>query len=533
MCWHSLALLSLVVIASASSASEQSRPAPSPVHTDEVTELRTPIAIISAGEFWDGGTVWVKLRDAKGVVVQFSVAQSSFDSEIPPDTLFLNASHPMERDARLPLTAKEAKLIVDRLQSAVEKSATKEALRIASGDPIAFQTSEHFELPEDQQRTDQEWNVIFAANALQRLKKATSLPIRSQDGSESPKWFSKYDDGRRNYLAEQEAQRAAHQRFMACFPEESHQYFVLDHSPGTDSSEELRGQSERLTNSVGGPTELVLMTCKALGTGSEWQLSRPREIVAASAVANVSKKELLTGLQQIGDDELQRRGAARLLLTGHGVNSQVDEIVEHAIRCATVVLKQKNREVNQDVLNYLYAQKNEASLEILRQIADGNVGGDSAESPAGLDECVLSIRAGAYLGLAIRGDDSRKTEIESKVKNAGKCDRMALQVALALLGDMQQLQREHFQIRSHEIAMAAVLSVVRDKGRHGLNFLVEDSLSHDYAAVSDAAVKAIERITGQNWSNATKAQPRFVAPHIREWWTEHGEEFVKSARSES
>ena len=34
------------------------------IHSDEITNLKAPFTLAEAGEFWDGGTVWVQLSDA-------------------------------------------------------------------------------------------------------------------------------------------------------------------------------------------------------------------------------------------------------------------------------------------------------------------------------------------------------------------------------------------------------------------------------------------------------------------------------------
>jgi len=90
------------------------------VHLEELTEFRPPITLISAGEFWDGGTIWVHMRDSKGIEVHLCVSQNTFENEVPPNTLFLNAEHVSQGLARLPFSATESALVVKGLTAAVE-----------------------------------------------------------------------------------------------------------------------------------------------------------------------------------------------------------------------------------------------------------------------------------------------------------------------------------------------------------------------------------------------------------------------------
>jgi hypothetical protein len=156
----------------------------------EIKEFDAPCEIVSAMEYWDGGTTYVVLRDARKRHIVLCVSQHASESTVPGDTLFLNAPHSDEPTARLPFSESEARLVVESLKAALDASLTKEEVEALNelGDPAEERMREIASVPENERWSTTEWSQAYAFDALRRLQSRSSYDVASADGAIRPSW---------------------------------------------------------------------------------------------------------------------------------------------------------------------------------------------------------------------------------------------------------------------------------------------------------------------------------------------------------
>ena len=233
-------------------------------------------------------------------------------------------------------------------------------------------------------------------------------------------------------------------------------------------------------------------------------------------------KDFEGALALIKDDQQALMGAAELYFA-HGYSRQMSEDANErwGIRLAEIVLADGAAYDKSCVLDIMARGNGPKSLEFLRKVAAGQIGEELIQDAGDSSKCVLGLRTQAYLALAMRGDETVKKDIQSRYMNSQGCDRLAYEVALALLGEPTYLKREHFQVKSYEIGFAALKTVEKYDGKYGMEYLVEDALDHDWAAIQNAAVLVAEKVAKKKWTD-DKSQPRNYSDEVKKWWNKEG-----------
>ncbi|MDC0936253.1 hypothetical protein OAS39_08185 [Pirellulales bacterium] len=378
---------------------------------EQVATFQPPIAIVDAVEFQVGGTTYVQLKDSQGKLLRFCVSENGFAETIPGNTLFLDASHPDDLDARLPVSEEEVAVVIGSLRKAL-----------------------HSAIPE--------------------------------------------------------------------------------------------------ANRVGDPKILAVATCRALGIlRDSWNSSTTRDQIAIQAMLTVSADDFANALPELADDQSGLLGAGRFFFyfdCGSKFNASAWE--EWALPITRALLDHGVDDNKSMVVLWLSFSRHAKAGDIVRRIARGEFGVEPDPKEQWGDE--PGIKATAYLGLATRGDNSVREDIEQALSGEStKPDRAAMELALATLGSPEYLRKEHFELDSHIIGMGALRAIERFDGHHGMDMSMAAGLEHNYAAISNEAIVAAQRITGQKWiPEGSRFQPRKYADDAQAWWVENGQAF-KAERS--
>jgi hypothetical protein len=153
---------------------------PAPTTTPEWTEFAEPITVVEANGYADGGTTYVCLRDARGKHLWALVSTKFEDEPAPPHTLFLDAKHYMDASARLPMSTKEAELVIASLEKGVAAALSPEQREVLE---------KNGEIPDD---VPDKWTKVFAFDVLQRVRKHATHPTLDASGSNPPPWYKYY-----------------------------------------------------------------------------------------------------------------------------------------------------------------------------------------------------------------------------------------------------------------------------------------------------------------------------------------------------
>jgi hypothetical protein len=153
---------------------------PAPTTTPEWTEFAEPIMLVEANGYMDGGTTYVCLRDARGRHLWAIVSTKFDDGPVPPHTLFLDAKHYMDASARLPMSTKEAELVVTSLEKSVAATLSPEQREVLE---------KNGEIQDDD---PDKLTKVFAFDALQRVRKHAAHPTLDASGSNPPPWYKYY-----------------------------------------------------------------------------------------------------------------------------------------------------------------------------------------------------------------------------------------------------------------------------------------------------------------------------------------------------
>jgi hypothetical protein len=239
-------------------------------------------------------------------------------------------------------------------------------------------------------------------------------------------------------------------------------------------------------------------------------------------VKDIRGEMFLAALKELKDDRSALLGAARLFFWEQlGERIAGEPRHEWTVRLAEIALKDGADENKHLVLRHHGACGDEGTALLLGEIKRGKKG--TAIQKADSEE--PGLRASAAVGLALRKVKDMKSEVEKLMGQAKDApDQAALQVALALFGDADQLRAEHFKLHSYTIGLGAIRAIERFRGAHGLDLLVEKGMDHPWGAVREEAELAVQRITGQEWPERNREDA------IKAWWKEHGAAFVQQQR---
>ncbi len=511
------------------------------------TQLATPIKIVDAAEYSDGGTIYVRLLDADERGILLCVSQHAFESPIPHNTLFLDANHPNSEEARLPTSNEEAEAVRNALSSAVKAAHSPEQLAKLQkwGDPLEHYWHEKYSTPEAEHRPNEAWKAIFAFDALRRLEKQPKFAVRSADASTSPDWYEAFDTERRERLAEQQREAEIDARFKSFYPEDARKLFDMQNveqdvevkpsDSDTDSDEDPnKQQGQRLADAVNDPVQLAAVTCKALGSiDDSWTSTIGRDRLAIQAMLTVQPKDFLAALPELEENQQALLGAGRIFFyLRYGEAFSPSDWEEWGPRITQTVLTEGTDHNKPMVLRILSMTPHEAVVPLLREIARGEIGKEPKVEEQWDQEPGLKVSA--YLALAHKGDESIQEEVQALLNDEKlEQNKAALEVCLALLGDPDQIKPEHFEYRSYSIGFGALKAIERFEGKHGMDVLMTSALEHPWAAVANEAMLIAQRITGQEWlPKGSNHQPRNFSDEAKAWWHANGKDFVDSATQE-
>jgi hypothetical protein len=513
-------------------------------------DFATPVQLVNAAAFTDGGTIGVQLKDANGKVMAFCVSEGAFAETIPAGTLFLEGVHPSAPSARLPVSEEEARAVIAALEDALRHSLPdrskqlldKQEVSLAQLYEDAYQPGKL--LPHDKE----DWLLTVAFDSWIRIANRTRFDTYAPEKSSQPKWYVAYDKAKREELAEAENQKRADQRFEACYPEAARAWLtlsqrtgdvqVLPGGQGYGSPDPLIAeQGRKLAAAVGNPVNLAVISCRALGgLQQSWSYSTSRDLIAIEAARTLSPAEFTAALHRIRDDDQAMLGAALLFFYLRlGEQMSDSEWQEWASPITKAVLQHGPDDNKPLAIQSLARVDRPGAVDLLRVVASGTLGVESqpvAERKWGEEP---SLKELAYLALAQKGDQLVRENIVQALADAkGRHNIAALRVSLALLGEPEYLSNDIFAPRSHTIGLAAVRAIEQFEGAHGMDVLMTAGLDHDYAAVKNEAMLAAQRLTGQEWVPPTsRVQPRSYADQARDWWKIHREEFLRKHQGDT
>ena len=503
-------------------------------------KLTSPITLVDAGEFADGGTTFVHLKDADQRELLLCISESAFAEVIPANTLFLDAIHPQMPAARLPLNEEEAVSIVSTLETTLETEFPPSVRGDFEewGDPLEHRWHEQHTKPQSEQRSVDEWKKIFAWDVLRRLKAKPNFATFNASNSPAPDWYEAFDSKRRKQLAEEQRLATEDAKFKQFYPEDARELLMLANAPdlvqvlpdeSADASEDARivQQGKRLAETVGNRVSLTEISCKALGILNEgWTVSTLRDRIAIQAMLTVSPDDFVAALPQVAHDTRALLGAARFFFY-HGYTNKIPASAweKWAPVLTRAALDEGVDENKAIVIRILAGSENAGATELLQQIARGEIGKEIDLSAQWDDEPGLKWMA--YLALALRGDETVRDEItEALITAEEKQNIAALEVALALLGDPAYLKKENMELDSLSISVAVLRAIERFEGKYGMDLLMTSGLNHKYAAVANEALLTAQRISGEEWiPEGSRFQPIKYADEARAWWKANRDKF--------
>ncbi len=383
-------------------------------------------------EINDGGTTYVHLQDAKGKDLLVCVSDS-LDSTIPSGTVFLGGRYPTDAAARLPRSQPEARAAVATLEAAIRDtfpSELKEKLKQPEAS-FAQVYLDAYSLNHSNPESKEDWWRVFAFQAWLLVSEQSKFDIYNPEKSLEPDWYADFEQQREEHLERIQRQRAADERFAACYPEEARPLLTIE-----SGESDFDQHGRRLAAAVGDPVRLAEISSRAFGTlQNSWSYVTARDRIAIQAARRVSAEEFIEALHQLQDDDTALLGAARMFYDLHYWQALSREEWEQWAPPITEALMQHGDSDNIRVAVRMLGRTEFAGATLLlRRIARGEFGDEEEVRREWDDE--PGINEAAYLALATKGDQGVRAEIEAALSKATvKQNVDALQEALDLLGD--------------------------------------------------------------------------------------------------
>jgi hypothetical protein len=361
-------------------------------------------------------------------------------------------------------------------------------------------------------------------------------------------------DAIKHELTAEKAESEQRAAIAECYPERVRQFFDPPDDENDEDDEDAQGPGEtsqpcgepaKLAKTVGDPVELAIITCRAMGafrTDCCWEGTRDFYLVY-NACRGVSSKDFVKALERIRGDRQGELGAGRLLFQEHERERYREKVpqpqeLDWMLFLAPVLL---NHGESDDVLYEFFEGEYATDPKVVatvRKIARGELGRDRE-----LVDYAVGLRARIYLELAKQKTTDIRPEVEELLnKTTRRQDVAALEVALALLGDAKRLKPEHLNCYA-PVDSGAFRAIERCNGREGLNILVEAGLGNPDDSVQERSLLLLQKIAGQRWYDEKK--DREYDRHLgknerldqsiakaRQWWREHGADFVARRRAE-
>jgi len=505
-------------------------------------QFTTPINIVETAAYGDGGTLYVRLVDAKDNEIVLCVSQNGFEGKVPHDTLFLDASHTYRQDARLPASKEEAAAVLNALTAAVKAAYPELQLATLENGGDALEQFWHAEFSKEgtKHRSIEAWNAMIALGALRRLKNRSSVAIKGLEAT-TPDWYEAYDVERRKKQAQQQREAELDLQFRGFYPETARSLFDMpdsdfaveahsienDNQLGDDAEQK---QGKLVAKVVADPVQLAVISCKAFGTiDDSWTYTIGRDRIATQAMLTVSPDDFAEALPKVIDDQRALLGAGRIFFyLRYGEKFSSSDWQEWGPKITEAVLTQGTDHNKPMVLRMLARTEHKGVVPLLRGIARGEIGKEPTDEEQWDQE--PGLKESAYLALANRGDESIREEVQVLLKDEKlEQNQAALQVCLALLGDPSQIKPKHFKYRSYSIGFGALKAIERFEGKHGMDVLMASALDHPWAAVANEAMLIAQRITGQEWlPEGSNHQPRNFSNDAKAWWKKNGQSFLES-----
>lgn len=473
--------------------------------TEEVKEFIPPIAIVEAAAFGDGGTLYVRLSDSQGRQLALCVSRI-LDDVIPRDTLFLNAAHAYEKTARLPMTSAEVALAIASLENAVNAKLPIPEKPAKAGD----------------------WNAQIAQGALKRLEARPAHDVLDAAASNPPSWYAEYDTARNERFARGERERQIEEAFVNSFPTHARHCFDLPPEDDEEYEETEKRQGEALANAVADPTELALCACRAFGIRTDpWNSFGSNDRIVEHALPKITGRDFVAALQACDNDPTALLGAARMYFWFEFDRQLNDEErLIWGVRLAEAVFASQLKDKTQ-VIGPITPLNSPKVDELLWRVAKTNHG-DENKQPIADARREPSLSAVIMLTLAVRKHPDAQREIKERLQSAQGQDKIALEVALALLGDPQYVKSDNFDTESHLVAFAAIKAIEQFEGSAGMDVLFGSGLTYPSAVVRNESLLAAQRLTGQEWHRKeSRRQPGASGEEAQAWWKDHREEFLK------
>ncbi len=343
-------------------------------------------------------------------------------------------------------------------------------------------------------------------------------------------WSSGFQAAREGRLARNRRQEAEDKRFASFFPAQFRGALV-DVFPGYNA---LIGQ--QIATGMADKKALAKAVCQALGVTSEsWTSTMPKERRVLAAVATVSDEDFLAALEELKDDPTGLRGAARLYFSERYERKVPQSLrAQWTVRLAEATLEHGWDEDKTSLFRYLEDADQPEVKDLLHKVVRGEVGRERDLEADYFQE--PGIRTGAAMVLALQGDRTVKDDVLTLLADASwPQDIAALEVSLALLGDPAYLKKEHFELSSISIGLAALQAIEQFGGAYGVELLLQAPDIHPHGSwslVGGGALEAFERITGWRGSQHQRHRDRdaYIAA-ARRWWQENGDRIVKEQRA--
>lgn len=473
--------------------------------TEEVKEFIPPIAIVEAAAFGDGGTLYVRLSDSRGRQLALCVSRI-LDDVIPRDTLFLNAAHAYEKTARLPMTSAEAALAIASLENAVNAKLPAPKTPIKAGD----------------------WNAEIAQGALKRLEARSAYDVLDAATTNPPAWYAEYDTARQERLAQAERERQIEEAFVNSFPPHARHCFDLPADENEEFEETEKRQGEALADAVTDRVELTSCICRAFGVRNDsWNMSVSSDRVVEHALPRITGHDFASALEGCKDDATALLGAAKLYFWFEFDRKLTnEERLVWGVRLAEAVLNSNHEDNDSLVLRSIARLDSPSVDEVLWRVAR-NAPEEEKEASAN-DTREPSLSAMTVLMLAQRKHPDADGELKDRLRSAEGQDRIAYEVALALLGDSQYVKSDNFDTESHLVAFSAIKAIEQFEGAAGMDVLFGSGLMHPWAAIRNESLLAAQRLTGQEWHRkGSRLQPGASGEEAQAWWKANREEFLK------
>ena len=296
----------------------------------------------------------------------------------------------------------------------------------------------------------------------------------------------------------------------------------------------FKATRERLLASQSNRKELASALAKSLGTlslrGQEFGSWFGSGIEEAEIAYEMAKSLDFTDFEKALDspDPATLLGVARLFFFAGLLNqAPAESRGDIAAKLIKTVAEHDRGGNASSIFHWLDLISSPKMTSILEQIALGDL--KLPNTP--YSSLSQSLSFPHYACLLLAETDSPKSEAclrrVSKLSPGYPDDKLALRIARAHQNPSVEIPNDVFDSESTPICLVALGFLEKRGSKTGLNLIISEATTHQWADIREQSVLTIERMTGKKWfKNGSNERAEWHGETIRSWWSENKATFV-------